>query len=73
MQQKIAGFERDEEGHWVAKLACGHGQHVRHDPPWTVREWVTTEEGRAARIGTTLNCKRCEEDVDHSHSSRKAG
>ena len=61
MQRAIIGFERDEEGHWVARLECGHGQHVRHDPPWMVREWVTTEEGRSSRIGTKLNCKRCEE------------
>jgi hypothetical protein len=64
MQRKIVGFERDEEGHWVARLECGHGQHVRHDPPWTVREWVTTEEGRAQRIGTMLNCKRCDEEAN---------
>ena len=64
MQSAIVGFEHDEFGHWVAKLECGHGQHVRHDPPWTVREWVTTEEGRAARMGTMLNCKRCDEGRD---------
>ena len=33
MQQAIVGFHLDEENHWVAELACGHGQHVRHDPP----------------------------------------
>lgn len=60
MQRAIVGFERDEEGHWVARLECGHGQHMRHDPPWTVREWVATEQGRAARIGMKLDCKRCD-------------
>ena len=55
----IIGFERDEEGHWVARLECGHGQHVRHDPPWMVREWVTTEAGRASRLGVKLDCKKC--------------
>lgn len=67
MLQSIIGFHKDEEHHWVADLACGHTQHVRHDPPWQVREWVTTEEGRASRIGHTLNCKRCEEETP-SHS-----
>ncbi|HXE08301.1 MAG TPA: DUF3565 domain-containing protein [Acidobacteriaceae bacterium] len=62
MQRAIVGFDRDEEGHWRALLACGHKQHVRHDPPWTVREWVTTEEGRASRLGMVLNCKLCDED-----------
>jgi hypothetical protein len=55
----IVGFHVDEEGHWVAELACGHGQHVRHDPPWQLREWVTTPEGRSAWIGRTLECARC--------------
>jgi hypothetical protein len=49
MQTTVVGFYQDEDGHWAARLECGHGQHVRHDPPWMVREWVMTEEGRAAR------------------------
>lgn len=55
----ILGFHRDEDGHWVADLACGHGQHVRHEPPWQQRPWVTTAEGRAGHLGTTLPCMRC--------------
>ena len=62
MKRAVIGFERDEEGHWVAKLECGHGKHMRHDPPWTVREWVTMEEGRTARVGTEIDCKRCDEE-----------
>jgi len=61
MQSAIVGFHTDEEGHWVADLACGHGQHVRHNPPWTLRPWVLTEEGRLSRLGATLECKKCEE------------
>ena len=45
MQQAIIGFHLDEQGHYVADLACGHGQHVRHDPPWQNRPWVLTEQG----------------------------
>lgn len=59
MFRKITGFHLDEEGDWVADLVCGHGQHVRHDPPWQVREWVTTPEGRASRIGVELDCLHC--------------
>lgn len=55
------GFHRDEEEHWVAELECGHTQHVRHDPPWQVRPWVTTAEGRRAFLGTVLGCVRCAE------------
>lgn len=61
MQQRINGYHKDSENHWVAELECGHGQHVRHDPPWTVREWVTTEQGRESQMGQELNCVRCDE------------
>ena len=61
MKRRVVGYHTDAENHWVAELECGHGQHVRHDPPWTERPWVTTEEGRAARLGEELNCVRCDE------------
>jgi hypothetical protein len=59
IERRITGFRQDGEGHWVADLECGHSQHVRHDPPWQVREWVTTPEGRQGRIGTPLLCRVC--------------
>ena len=62
MQQAIVGFHLDEEGHYVADLACGHGQHVRHDPPWQNRPWVLTEQGRRVKLGAMLECKKCEEE-----------
>lgn len=61
MDQPITGFHLDGEGHWVARLACGHHQHVRHDPPWINRPWTTTAEGRQATLGRTLACKKCDE------------
>ncbi|HET7599516.1 MAG TPA: DUF3565 domain-containing protein [Gemmatimonadales bacterium] len=60
MQRRIVGFHQDDERHWVARLECGHTQHVRHDPPWQVRTWVTTAQGRAGRLGTTLDCRACD-------------
>src|SRR5690349_18956952 len=66
MNQPIIGFHQDDEGHWVAELRCGHGQHVRHDPPWQVRPWVTTPEGRASRLGVELNCVLCDQAVPHN-------
>ena len=60
--RRVTGFRADAEGHWVAELECGHAQHVRHDPPWQVRAWVATEEGRAAFVGRELACARCAED-----------
>ncbi|AEE22697.1 DUF3565 domain-containing protein [Paraglaciecola chathamensis] len=61
MKQPIIGYTKDEEDHWVAKLACGHHQHVRHDPPWTNRLWVTTQEGRERHINVELECKKCDQ------------
>ena len=61
MERKICGYHQDAESHWVAELECGHDQHVRHDPPWQVREWVTTPAGRSAHLGTVLACRRCDE------------
>lgn len=61
MKQPITGFHLDAENHWVADLACGHRQHMRHDPPWMERPWILTEEGRRSRLGIELECKRCDE------------
>jgi hypothetical protein len=62
MKKAITGFHQDEEQHWVAELSCGHTQHVRHDPPWQSRPWVITEQGRSSKIGSTLECKKCDEE-----------
>lgn len=61
MEQPIVGFHQDEVGDWVADLACGHTQHVRHKPPLTNRPWVLTAHGRQPFIGFRLYCKLCEE------------
>ena len=62
MQQAIISFHLDEENDWVADLACGHAQHVRHNPPWQNRPWVMTKEGRKEKLGVMLECKKCEEE-----------
>jgi hypothetical protein len=59
MRRRIVGFHQDSERHWIAELECGHTLHVRHEPPWQVRPWVLTAEGRAAMVGTSLDCSRC--------------
>jgi len=61
LQQPIIGYHLDDNKHWVAQLACGHNQHVRHDPPLVRRDWVRTREGRQSRIGLQLGCKKCVE------------
>ncbi|MCL1085698.1 MULTISPECIES: DUF3565 domain-containing protein [Shewanella] len=60
MEQPIIGFHLDAENHWVAKLSCGHFQHVRHNPPWSVRPWVISQSGRTGMLGFKLNCKKCD-------------
>jgi hypothetical protein len=63
-EQPIVGFHRDDHGDWIADLACGHGQHVRHRPPWELRPWVTTDAGRQAYLGKLLRCGRCDEKAE---------
>ena len=55
----ITGFYQDDQGDWIATLACGHTQHVRHNPPWQLRPWVLSEKGRAGMLGYPLPCRAC--------------
>ncbi len=63
VDRRIVGFSQDEVGDWKAELECGHTQHVRHNPPWINRPWVTTPEGRARKLGEVLPCKECAGDA----------
>ena len=67
MKQKIVGYHKDDEDYWVAELACGHFQHVRHNPPMVNRPWVLTAEGRESMLGYELNCKKCNEGAPKDH------
>jgi tellurite methyltransferase len=60
MDTTIVGFHPDDAGDWVAELACGHRQHMRHVPPWQERPWVTTEEGRQGKINARIECTLCD-------------
>lgn len=66
MEKKIVSFHTDAEQHWVARLECGHNQHVRHNPPFHERPWTQTEQGRQGMLGRVLNCVKCDrgEPVD---------
>ena len=59
MQRTITSFGVDEPGEPMAQLDCGHAQHVRHEPPFRLRPWVLTAQGRASMLGTGLDCLRC--------------
>jgi len=63
MERAIVGFQLDAQGEWVAELACGHRQHVRHEPPLLARPWVLEAEGRRQHLGTPLRCRLCEQNV----------
>ena len=54
------GFQQDAQGDWVATLACGHTQHVRHRPPFELRPWVLSEAERHDKVGTDFDCPFCE-------------
>lgn len=62
MQQPITGYRKDDKGDWVAELFCRHFQHVRHNPPWTNRPWVESENNRKKMLGCKLNCVKCIEN-----------
>ncbi len=63
MRRAIVAYHLDEEQHWVGDLACGHSQHLRHNPPFTERAWVTGERTRASMLGHPLDCKLCDTEV----------
>lgn len=60
MKRPIVGFHLDQATHWVADLSCGHGQHLRHEPPFTNRAWVTSPAEREEKLGEVLDCLRCD-------------
>lgn len=60
MRRRCVGFHVGDDGDWVAELEGLHGQHQRHQPPFQERPWVTTEEGRAWRIGADFDCPLCD-------------
>lgn len=59
LEQAIVGFYQSEDEQWVARLSCGHSQNVKHEPPWSNRAWITTEQGRTAMLGYKLACQKC--------------
>ena len=63
MMRKIVDFHQDQVGDWVADLECGHTQHVRHRPPFELRPWVVTLEGRQSKLGVKLDCRKCDEGI----------
>lgn len=56
----MTGFHQDDVGDWVAELECGHNQHVRHRPPFQVREWVIDDDSRRAKVGAEIECPLCD-------------
>jgi Protein of unknown function (DUF3565) len=61
MDRQIVAFRQDDEGEWVADLACGHSQHIRHNPPFRLAPWVLDEQERQARIGADIECRLCDQ------------
>lgn len=61
--REILAWTRDEAGEWIAELACHHRRHVRHRPPLSDYAWVEDEAGRAAHLGATIECGRCQQRI----------
>ncbi len=70
MKRHIIGFHQDEFGDWVAELECNHTQHVRHQPPFQMRPWVTNEQGRQQQLGAELECRKCDDEPDYLRENR---
>lgn len=63
----LQGLHQDQDGHWVAELSCGHTQHLRHQPPWQNRPWVTDPLARQRHLGQPFICGWCTaERVEHT-------
>jgi tellurite methyltransferase len=60
VERTIAGYHQDGDGEWVGELSCGHGQHLRHRPPFQVRPWVLDPAGRTRHRGTAIDCPLCD-------------
>jgi tellurite resistance-related uncharacterized protein len=75
MRRTIVGFGQDDQGDWVADLSCLHRQHVRHQPPFRDRPWVLEAAGRAAHVGSELDCPLCDraETPEDLRVARTAG
>jgi len=73
VERAVVGVHRDDHGEWVADLACGHQQHVRHQPPFQLRPWVVEAEGRRERLGTPLECRLCDQDSRAPAAAAEAG
>ena len=61
VERAIVGYHQDEQGDWIAELACGHQRHVRHRPPFEVRPWILDADSRRERLGTPIDCGLCEQ------------
>ena len=62
MRRHIASYRQDPEDNdaWVAVLDCHHGRHLRHEPPLRDRAWVLDPAERQARLGTEVDCLKCD-------------
>lgn len=70
MKRHIIGFHQDELGDGMAELGCDHNRHIRHQPPFQMRPWVTNEQGRQQQLGAELECRKCDDEPDYLRENR---
>lgn len=60
---KILAYHKNDRGRWVAELDCGHHRPVRDRNPFQKRKWVVTDRGQLTRLGDTMACWLCPDEV----------
>ncbi|WP_161632884.1 DUF3565 domain-containing protein [Pseudomonas syringae] len=63
----VIDLRQDEQGHWFARLSCGHTQHLRHQPPWQSRAWVLDPVKRQQMTGQPFCCGWCANGADNDN------
>lgn len=58
--RRIIAVRDESEAACVVDLDCGHSRHVRDRPPLESYPWVRDPDARRARVGTSIECGRCD-------------
>lgn len=58
--RRIMAVHDESADSCIVDLDCGHRRHVRDRPPLERYPWVRDAEARAARIGQSIECGRCD-------------
>lgn len=60
VDRRILAVHEESADTCVVALDCGHRRHVRDRPPFERHPWVRDADARAARVGQSIECGRCD-------------